>query len=328
MTSPLRIALAASALALLPATSAYAQAEASYPSKPVRIYGQGAGSTADFMARFIGKELQGKWGQPFVVDNQAGAGGTIAAAAVARSAPDGYNLIMGHAGPIVSAVSLYKPLSYDPVKDLQPIALVCTGAVVLVTNPAKIGAKNVKEFMDQVSAAPGKTFYASAGNGSASHLAMALLEVENKVSLRHVPYKSAGQALNALLAGDVSISFLSVVTANAQLKAGKVVPLVVASAERFPSLPDVPGARETGVKGIDQAYLWFGLFAAANTPPAIVKKLNDEINAILKKPETRQTFLEQGAIPDPRTPEQLGQLVKEQLALWTPFIETHKIKAD
>lgn len=299
-----------------------------FPTKPVRIYGQGAGSTADFMARFIGKELQGKWGQPFVVDNQAGAGGTIAAAAVARSAPDGYNLIMGHAGPIVSAVSLYKPLSYDPVKDLQPIALICTGAVVLVTNPGKIGVKSAKEFMEHVRAQPSKTFYASAGNGSASHLAMALLEVENKVTLRHVPYKSAGQALNALLAGDVSVSFLSVVTANAQLKAGKVAPLVVASAERFPSLPDVPGARESGIKGIDQAYLWFGLFAAANTPPAIVKKLNDEVNAILTKPETRQLFLEQGAIPDPRTPEQLGQLVKEQLALWTPFIETNKIKAD
>lgn len=320
--------VAASAVALLMAPPAEAQSEASFPSKPVRIYGQGAGSTADYMSRFIGKELQAKWGQPFVVDNQAGAGGTIAAAAVARSAPDGYNLIMGHAGPMVSAVSLYKPLAYDPLKDLQPVALVCTGAVVLVTNPGKMSAATAAEFMAQVKSAPTKTFYASAGNGSASHLAMALLEVENQVTLRHVPYKSAGQALNALLAGDVSASFLSAVTANAQLKAGKVRPLVVASPQRFPSLPDVPSAKEAGVKGIDQAYLWFGLFAAAKTPPGIVKKLNDEINAILRRPETVQVFLEQGAVPAPRAPDELGQLVKEQLALWTPFIENNKITAN
>src|SRR3989440_4748172 len=308
-------------------TLAHAQEPAaSYPSRTVRIYGQGMGSTADYLSRYLAQRLQERWNQPVIVDSRSGAGGTIPADAVAKAPPDGYNLVMGHAGPFVSAVTLYaKTLPYDPLKDFEPVTMVATGVTVLVINPA-IPATSAQEFIAYAKR-KGDLSYASAGNGTISHLTGELLKNVTGVPLQHVPYKSAGNALTAVLSAEVPVSFLSPLTAHAQLKSGRVRALAVSSSTRFPGAPDIPSAAEAGIPGME-AKLWFGLFAPANTPKPIVAKLNREIGGILRSPETQETFLKQGVAAAPSTPEELTEWVKSELARWTPIIQAAGIKAD
>jgi tripartite-type tricarboxylate transporter receptor subunit TctC len=309
------------------ATAAQAQDPAAgFPSKPIRIYGQGTGSTADYLSRYLAQKLTERWGQPVIVDSAAGAGGTIPTNAVAKAAPDGYNLVMGHIGPMVSAVTLYaKNLPYDPVKDFEPVTMVGQGVVVLVVNPG-MPVSTAQEFIAYAKQ-KGDLSYSSAGNGSTSHLAGELLKRVTGIPLQHIPYKSAGNALTAMLTGEVQVSFLSPLTAHAQLKAGKVKALAVSSTTRFAGAPEIPSAAEAGIPGMD-AKLWFGLFAPARTPKAVVAKLNREIGEILRNPETQETFLKQGVAATPSTPEELGEWVKTELARWTPVIQATGIKAD
>jgi tripartite-type tricarboxylate transporter receptor subunit TctC len=304
----------------------HAQDPAAYPSKPVRIFGQGMGSTADYLSRYVAQRLQERWGQPVIVDSRAGAGGTISADVVAKSPPDGYNLVMGHAGPFVSAVTLYaRTLPYDPLKDFEPITMVATGVTVLVTHPS-MPVSNATEFIAYAKQ-KGDLAYASAGNGTISHLTGELLKKLTGVPMLHVPYKSAGNALTAVLSGEVPVSFLSPVTAHAQLKSGKVKALAVSSSTRFAGAPDIPSAAEAGIPGLE-AKLWFGLFTTGNTPKPVVAKLNREIGGILRSPETQETFLKQGVAAAPSTPEELAEWVKAELARWTPIIRDAGIKAD
>ena len=299
---------------------------ANFPSRPIRIFGQGMGSTADYLSRYLAQRLQERWGQPVIVDSRAGAGGTIPADAVAKSAPDGYNLVMGHAGPFVSAVTLYaKTLPYDPLKDFEPVTMVATGVTVLVTHPS-LPVSNAQEFI-AYARQKGDLAYASAGNGSISHLTGELLKKLTGVPLQHIPYKSAGNALTALLSGEVPVSFLSPLTAHAQLKSGKLRALAVSSATRFPGAPDIPSAAEAGIPGME-AKLWFGLFAPAKTSTAIVDKLHRGIADILRAPQTQETFLKQGVAAAPSTPEELGEWVKSEIVRWTPLIQAAGIKAD
>ena len=299
---------------------------ASFPSRTIRIFGQGTGSTADYLSRYVAQKLTGRWGQPVIVDSRAGAGGTIPTDVVAKSPPDGYNLVMGHIGPMVSAVTLYaNNLPYDPVRDFEPVTMVGQGVVVLVTNPA-LPANTAREFIAYAKD-KGNLAYSSAGNGSTSHLTGELLKRITGVPLQHIPYKSAGNALTAMLTGEVQVSFLSPLTAHAQLKAGKVKALAVSSSTRFAGSPEIPSAAEAGIAGMD-VKLWFGLFAPARTPKSIVTKLNGEIGDILRAPETQETFLKQGVAAAPSTPEELGDWVKSELARWTPIIQAAGIKAD
>ncbi len=299
---------------------------ATYPSKPIRIFGQGGGSTADYLSRYIGQRLTERWGQPVLIDNRAGAGGTIPTDVVAKAAPDGYNLVMGHAGPFVSAVSLYgKDLPYDPAKDFEPITMVATGVTVLVINPS-VPVTSATELI-AYARQNGKLSYSSAGNGTVSHLTGELLKDVTGIPLQHIPYKSAGFALTAILTGEVQVSFLSPVTAHAQLKAGKVRALAVSSVTRFPSTPDIPSAVEAGIPGM-KAKLWFGLFTTGKTPKSVVMKLNREIGDILRRSENREAILAQGIEPAPSSPEELTEWVKSELALWTPIIQRAGIKAD
>ena len=312
---------------LLFAPLAHAQDPAAgYPSKPIRIYGQGTGSTADFLSRYIAAKLTERWGQPVIVDSRAGAGGTIPTDAVAKSAPDGYNLVMGHAGPFVSAVTLYaKTLPYDPLRDFEPITRVATGVTVLVTN-LNLPVSNATELI-ALAKQKGDLTYGSAGNGTISHLTGELLKSVTGMPLLHIPYKGAGNTLTAVLAGEVQVSFLSPLTAHSQLKGGKLKALAVSSATRFASVPEIPSAAEAGIPGME-AKLWFGLFAAGKTPRPIVMKLNREIGDILRTPETREAILKQGIETTPSTPEELGAWVKSELARWTPIIQATGIKAD
>lgn len=294
-----------------------------YPSKPIRIMGQGAGSTADYLSRYIGQKLTERWGQQVVVDNRAGAGGTISTDIVAKATPDGYTLVMGHAGTHVSAVSLYKNLPYDPLKDFAPITRVASLVTVLVTHPS-VPVSNVKELIAY--AKQKDLSYASAGNGTISHLTGELFKQVTGVNIQHVPYKSAGFALTAIISGETQVSFLSPVTAHSQLKSGKVKALAVSSRERFVGAPDIPSATEAGIPGME-AELWFGLFTTAGTPKAIVGKLNREIVAILRNPEVKNAILTRGAVVTPSTPEELTAWVKSELKKWTPIIKASGIKA-
>jgi tripartite-type tricarboxylate transporter receptor subunit TctC len=259
-----------------------------------------------------------------VVDNRAGAGGTLAAEVVAKASPDGYSLIMGHAGPMVSAVSLYKNLSYDPLKDFSPITRTATGVTVLVVHPS-VPAKNIPELVALAKQKP--LSYASAGNGTVSHLTGELFKQVAKVNVQHVPYKSAGFALTSILSGETQISFLSPVTAYAQLKSGKVRALAVSGKERFPGAPDIPSTVEAGIAGME-AELWFGLFTTAKVPKPIVAKLHREITGILASEEVKAALLQRGAIASPTTPEELLAYVKSELAKWTPIIKAAGITAD
>jgi tripartite-type tricarboxylate transporter receptor subunit TctC len=286
--------------------------------------GQGVGSTADYLSRYIGQKLTERWGQAVVVDNRAGAGGTMAAEVVAKAAPDGYSLIMGHAGPMVSAVSLYKNLPYDPLKDFSPITRTATGVTVLVIHPS-VPAKNIPELV--ALSKQRNLSYASAGNGTVSHLTGELFKQVAKVDVQHIPYKSAGFALTSILSGETQIAFLSPVTAYAQLKSGKVRALAVSGKERFPGAPDIPSTIEAGIVGME-AELWFGLFTTAKVPKPIVAKLHKEITGILSSEEVKASLLQRGAVASPTTPEELQAYVKSELAKWTPIIQAAGIKAD
>jgi len=319
--------VAFAAASLFAAPLAHAQDPAAgYPSKPIRIFGQGMGSTADFLSRYIAQKLIERWGQPVIVDSRAGAGGTIATDIVAKAAPDGYNLVMGHAGPFVSAVTLYaKTLAYDPLKDFEPVTMVATGVTVLVTNLA-VPVSSARELIAYAKQ-KGDLTYASAGNGSISHLTGELLKNVTGVPLQHIPYKSAGNALTAVLGGEVQVSFLSPLTAHSQLKGGKLKALAVSSSTRFASVPEIPSAAEAGIPGM-VAKLWFGLFTTGKTPRPIVMKLNREVGDILRDPQTKEAILKQGIETTPSTPEELGEWVRAELARWTPIIQAAGIKAD
>jgi tripartite-type tricarboxylate transporter receptor subunit TctC len=329
-SSALVLKAAVGALALASASAVFAQADSAkdFPNRPLRIMGQGVGSTADYLSRVIGQKLTERWGQPVVVDNRAGAGGTIPTEVAARATPDGHTLVMGHAGPMVSAVTLYPKLGYDPVRDLQPISMVAQGvtAVVVHTSVPVTSLKELAVWAKQ----KGRIAYGSAGNGSISHLSGELFRKVVGIELEHIPYKSAGAALTALVSGEVQLSFLSPVTVAGQLKAGgaaKMRPLAVSSPKRFIGAPDIPGSAEAGFPQFE-ARLWFGLFTAQKTPKPVVDKLHQAITEILNTPEVRDTILKQGIEVVPSTPEALGSFVRDEIARWTPIIKAAGISAD
>jgi tripartite-type tricarboxylate transporter receptor subunit TctC len=296
-----------------------------YPARPVRVITGSVGSTSDQIARFTAQKLTERWGQQFIVDNRAGAGGTIGTDIAAKAAPDGYTLTIGHAGTHVSAVSLFKNLPYDPIKDFAPVSLLMKGVTVLVAHPS-LPANSVQELIALGKQKQGNVTWGSAGAGTISHLTGELFKQVTGVNFLHVPYKGAGPALTGLLSGETQFAFLSPVTAHAQLKAGKVKAFAVSSATRFPGTPDIPSATEAGVPGME-ALLWFGILAPAKTPQAIVTKLNREINASFSRPDTREALLKLGAIASPTTPDELRAFIQSELKKWTPIIKSAGIKA-
>jgi tripartite-type tricarboxylate transporter receptor subunit TctC len=295
-----------------------------YPSKPIRIIASGPGSSSDFLSRFIGQKLAEKWGQQVVVENRAGAGGTIGTDAAAKAAPDGYTLVMGNGGTFAVVVSLYKNLPYDPVRDFTPITLVSSMTMALVVNPS-VPVSNVQGLIAYAKQ-KGNLNYASTGNGTLSHLTGELFKQLTGLNIQHVPYKS-GAALIAIMSGEAQVSFLSPMTASTQLKSGKLKALAVSSRTRSPGAPDVPSAAEAGIPDWE-AELWYGLFTTAKTPRSIVTKLNREVVNILRNPDVEDAILKQGAVAAPSTPEELATLLKRELAKWPPIIKAAGVKAD
>jgi tripartite-type tricarboxylate transporter receptor subunit TctC len=311
---------------ILTAPAGAADPTASYPNRPVRLITGSPGSTSDILARFIAQKLSERWGQQVVVDNRPGAGGIIGAEIGASAAPDGYTLTVGHIGTHASAQFLFKKLAYDPVKDFAPISLITNSGIALAVHPS-VPAKDLKAFVAYAKSKPGTINYGSAGGGTSSQLSGELFNQMTGAKLVHIPYKGAGFALNALVSGETQAAFLSTTTISVQAKAGRVRPLAVLSAQRFPAAPDIPSAVEAGFAGLD-ASVWFGMFAPAKTPRAIVAKINRDVVAALRLPEAKAMLLAQGAEAVPTTPEEFDAFLKKEIAKWSKVIKEAGIKAN
>jgi tripartite-type tricarboxylate transporter receptor subunit TctC len=316
-----------SILGLVMAVSAWAaDPAASYPNRPVRLITGSPGSTSDISARFVAQKLSEKWGQQVVVDNRPGAGGIIGAEIGSRAAPDGYTLTVGHIGTHASAQFLFKKLAYDPIKDFAPITLMTNSGIALAVHPS-VPAKDLKSFVDYAKAKPGSVNYGSAGGGTSSQLSGELFNQMTGARLVHIPYKGAGFALTALVSGETQAAFLSTTTLAVQAKAGKVRALAVLSEKRFPAAPDIPSAVEAGFTGLDSS-VWFGLFAPAQTPKAIITKINRDVVAALQLPEAKTALLAQGAESVPTTPDEFAAFLRKEIAKWGKVIKEAGIKAN
>lgn len=311
--------------ALLPAARA-ADPARDYPNRPVRIITGSPGSTSDIVPRFVGQRLAERWGQQIVIDNRPGAGGIIGTEIGAHAAADGYTLTVGHIGTHASAQFLFKNLRYDPVKDFAPISLLSVSGIALVVN-ASVPANNLKDFVAYAKAKTAGVNYASAGGGTSSQLSGELFNQMTGARLVHIPYKGAGFALAALVAGETQAAFLSTTTANTQVKAGRLKALAVLSAKRFPAAPDIPSAAEAGVPGIE-SNVWFGLFAPAGTPKSIITKVNRDVVAVLKLAEARDALLAQGAEASPTTPEEFALYLRKEIDKWGKVIKEAGIKSE
>lgn len=310
-------AVAAVLLASAPAQSADPAQD--YPSRPVRLITGSPGSTSDYSARFVAQKLTERWHQQVVVDNRPGAGGIIGADIAAKSNPDGYTLLVGQIGTHASPQFLFKKLSYDPVKDFEPITLMTNSGIALVVN-ASVPVNNLKEFVAYAKARPGRINYGSAGGGTSSQLSGELFNQMTGAKLVHIPYKGAGFALGAVVSGEVQSAFLSTTTASVQVKAGKLKALAVLGAKRFSAAPEIPSAAEQGFAGIDSS-VWFGLFAPAGTPKGIVMKINRDVVASLQSPEARRVLAARGAEAVPTTPEEFAAFLQREIAKWNKVIK-------
>jgi tripartite-type tricarboxylate transporter receptor subunit TctC len=316
--------LAAAAVALLAAGTAFAQ----YPTKSIKlIVPYPPGGATDVIGRVLAQRLGGPLGQQVVIDNRGGAGGNIGAEAVAKSAPDGYTLLMGALTSHSIMATLEKgTIRYDLNKDLVPVAVVGSVPLVWVVHPS-LPVKTLQDLVAYAKANPGKLTYASSGAGAPQRMCAELFKLKIGADMIHVPYKGSGPAMNDLVGGQV-LTMCETVPASLQLiKAGKLRALAVTTAERISMLPDVPTAAEAGVTGIEVSSL-FGVMAPAGTPAAIISKLNTEIEKVLAQPEAVEQFLQQGAFTVKMTPEQSGERLRREIAQWARVIEAAKIKAD
>jgi len=298
----------------------------SYPAKPMRIIVPfPAGGIADLYARLIGAQVSERWKQPVVVENRTGAGGNIGADAVAKSAPDGYSLVMGSIGTHAVNVSLFANMPYEPVRDFAPIALVLEAEGLLVVHPS-VPAQSVLDLIAYARAHPGKLTFASAGIGTASHLAGELFKSMAHVDMTHVPYKGNVPAITDLLGGQTSLLFATMPTVLPHAKAGKLRALATIGEQRSAAAPELPTVAES-LPGfaVDN---WIGLFAPAGTPAAIVGQWNGEVNRIMQSAELKPRLLAEGARFTPTTPDQFGEFVKSEIAKWAPVVKASGARAD
>ncbi|ARN18570.1 Bug family tripartite tricarboxylate transporter substrate binding protein [Piscinibacter gummiphilus] len=316
---------------LLPATLPVFS-QGTWPTKPVRIVVPFApGGTTDILARAIAPELQHAFGQPFVVDNKPGAGGNVGTDAVAKSAPDGLNLLMGTVGTHAINQALYPKLPFDPIKDFAPITLVAGVPNVLVMNPAKAeayGIRNVADLIKYAKANPGKLNMASSGNGTSIHLSGELFKSMTGTFMLHFPYRGSGPALLDLIGGTMDLMFDNLPSAMPHIKAGKLKALAVTTAQRSAALPDVPTVAEAGpVKGFD-ASSWFGLLAPAGTPADIVNRIQQECAKALATPAVKERLLSQGAIPGGNTPQAFAAYIAAETKKWATVVKQSGAKVD
>jgi tripartite-type tricarboxylate transporter receptor subunit TctC len=291
-----------------------------YPSRPVTlIVGFAPGGGTDTVARVMQRKLAEYLGQTVVVENRAGAGGTIAAGVVAKADPDGYTILLATIAALAVAPHLNSKLPYNPLTDFAPISMATVSGNVLVVHPS-VQAKTLAEYVKEANSKPGGIAYGTSGVGSAGHLAGELFRLTAKANLVHVPYKGGGPAMSDLLGGQIPSVFASATTATPQVKAGKLRALGSTGTKRSASLPDVPTIAEQGYPGY-QATNWYAYVAPAKTPKDIVARLNREIVKTLQEPETHAAILKQGEEPTPSTPEELAQHMAREYATWGRVIK-------
>ena len=324
-----RGASVALAAALVFAGTTFAQpAISGYPSKPIRlIVPFPAGGSVDATSRALAQKLSEQLGQPIVVDNRPGAGGNIGMDALAKSPPDGYTLGMGALSTHAVNPALFAKMPFDAVKDFAPISLVVITPNVLVTNPQALPAADIAAIVAQAKAAGGKVNCASGSNGSAGHLACELFKLQTGAPITHVPYKGGGPAMTDLLGGQVQMMFDNMASASPQIKAGKLKAFAVTTPKRSALAPELPTMAEAGIKDFD-VFTWWGLFAPAGMPPALVKRLSAEVGKALASPDLREKWLASGAEPAASTPEEFTTFISKELTKYARIVRESGAKVD
>ncbi|HKF99882.1 MAG TPA: tripartite tricarboxylate transporter substrate binding protein [Xanthobacteraceae bacterium] len=293
---------------------------AQYPSRPVTlIVAFTPGGPSDVIARILGRRMHELLGQPFVIDNRPGAGGNIAAEAVANAAPDGYTLLMGNNSILATNASLYKKINYDPERDFLPISLIGTQANILVVNPS-VPAHSMAELIALAKAKPGQLNFASSGHGAAAHLAGELFRTEAKVDIVHVAYKGAAPALHDVVGGHVQMMFATAASVVGLIKDGKVRPLAVTTPKRTAVLPDIPTVAEEGISGFD-ATTWHGLVAPAGTSNEVIGTLHFAVVTALNDPAVKKSLMDLGVDIVGGTPKEFDAYIKAEIPKWTAVIK-------
>jgi tripartite-type tricarboxylate transporter receptor subunit TctC len=320
-----RTLAAAAVAAWVLAAPALAPAQ-SWPSQPVKVivpFSPGTGM--DILARTLGPKLSEMWGQPVVVENKPGASGNLGAYQAAKSAPDGYTLVMG-ASTLIINTTLYKNMQYNPITDLAPVGLAANASMLLVANP-KIGITSVRELIARAKEHPGVLVYGSPGIATPHHMAMELFKVRAGIDLAHIPFSATGPALTQLLGGEVPLMFLPVHVAITHVKAGKLNALATGGARRSPLAPDVPTLAELGLRDADTD-VWYALWAPAGTPAAIVNRIDADMQKVLATAEVREVLAKQGMEVLTSSPEELRDKMKSEQARWAQVVSTAGIKAE
>jgi len=314
--------LLAFALSLFCATTAYA-----WPDRPVTLvvpFPPGGGT--DTGARIVAQRLSVKWNQSVIIDNKGGASGQVGADFVAKAKPDGYTILMGNLGTQAINPALFKKMPYDPDKAFAPISLVAELPLAMMVNPS-VAAKSDKEFIALAKSQPGKLNYSSSGAGGGPHLAAEMFKDATGTFIVHVPYRGGGPAIADLLAGNVQLSFMTVLEASGHIKAGKLRALAVTSEQRVSALPDVPTLAEGTLPGFN-SISWIGLVAPAGTPSAIVEKISADVREVIDMPDVKNRLIDLGGIPKATTPADFGRLIDNDRKRYAAIIKARGITAD
>jgi tripartite-type tricarboxylate transporter receptor subunit TctC len=310
---------------LLATASAAAPAQA-YPAGPVRmVVPFPAGGGVDSMARIFGQQLSAAIGKPVVIENRAGANGMIGSELVAKSAKDGYTLLLNGAN-FVTTPSLYKNVTYDPIRDFDPVSLLAHAPNILVVHPS-LPARSVKELIAFSRARPGQVNYASSASGSTPHLAAELFKTLTGANLVHVPYRGTGPAITAMISGEVSVMFMPALAAIPYIHNGRVRALGVTTAQRLPALPDLQTVAEAGLKGY-QSSQWYGVLAPAGSPQAILSQLNGHAAKIMQAPVMKERMKNSGSVAVGSTRDEFGRHLREEFAKWAKIIQASGAKVD
>lgn len=302
-------------------------AQSAFPSRPVTlVVPVPPGGILDTVARMITPSLTQTLGQPVVIDNKSGASGNIAATAVARAAPDGYNLLVGYSMFHVGNPSMFSNLSWDPLRDFTPVGMLVVSPHVLAVNPS-VPAKTLRELVDYAKANPGKLDYATSGNGSVPHVGVELFKQQNNLFIVHVPYRGAGPAMLDVVAGNVAMTVATPPSVMSFVQSGKLRPLAVAAKKRLPSMPDVPTSAEAGFPGFELE-AWVALFAPKGTPAATIDKLTEAVKVAMDSPQVRKSAETAGVEIRYMTPPQLDSVVRKDIQYWSRVIKTANIRVD
>jgi len=315
-------------LALLLSLAALAAQAQPYPNRPVTLvvpFSPGTG--IDILARVIGPKLSEKWGQPVVVENKAGASGNLGTDVVAKSAPDGYTLMVT-VNTFTITPSLIKNTPYDVTQDFSPISKIATATYCFEVNPKVFPANDVQEAIRLMKENPGKYFFASPGNGTPHHIGMELMKLRLGLQATHVPYKGFAGAMQDLIGGQVHMMFTLVHSSIPHARAGRIRILGVTGAQRSPQFPEAPTFREQGIDFMDDVDAWYAVIGPAKLPADVLAKLNADVNAVMALPEVRENLLKQGLIPTTSTPQALAGLIKSDVQRWAKVIADAGITAD